>query len=74
MSQETGRQAKNAHKEGGNVHREAPTNRGNQDNEYPPNKQLAVGIQQRKDTSTPDMQERSGQPEELIFNEGTMNP
>ena len=49
------------------------TNRGKQD-KYPPNKQPAVGIQQRKDTSTPDVQDRSRQPEKLIFNKGTMNP
>lgn len=38
------------------------------------NEQLAVGIQQQKDTSTPDVQERSGQPENLIFSKETMNP
>lgn len=47
---------------------------GTRDNEYPPNKQLAVGIQQQIDTSTPDVQERSGQPENLIFSKETMNP
>lgn len=32
-----------------------------------------LGRQQWKDTGTPDVQERSGQPEKLIFSKGTMN-